>query len=132
MKKSLFILLFVFFSGSSYAITSDMLMEKALLDGKAEGVLDGPIAKGMQMVTHSTSDPYMSVVRENKTKDGCYFILQTVTVPHVPAKSGIDLGDFVSSTRLQICPNGEKPKDGHFLQVVSCTVGGRPCPKPTQ
>ena len=127
--KYLAIVLFCF-NSACFAVSPDFLLEKALANGQAEGLIDGPMADGMRQVTHANSTPHMRIVREKITKQGCYVTLTTLTIPDIPSTTGKNLGDYITQTRTQMCPNGDDPLSGKFVEVISCTVGGHPCPNP--
>ena len=107
-------------------------MEEALTKGKAEGILDGPIAFGIKKATHSAKDPAMKIEQEGKTKEGCFLMRSTLTVFDVPSTSDVIIGDYVTVTRTRLCPDGKQPKEGHPVEVISCTIGGKLCAPPAK
>lgn len=127
MKHKIFKLAALFalaFSFQVHAITPDLLMDQALRDGKASGVLTGALADNIKALTHSNESTLATIERISIEPDQCHFYKFTVTQPKIPNRSGEIVGDYVTVYKSKICPDNraQPPSD-----VIDCRVGNVSC-----
>ena len=104
---------------SAHAFTSEELMEKALSQGKAQGVLTGKTADQIREITHSV-EPTQAMFERLEDKDGCQFFKLTVTQPNIPRVGGGFAGDFVTVSRVSACRGSRQAPP---TEVLDCHIG---------
>lgn len=130
MKSKNFKLLALFaltFVLQAHAITPDLLMDQALRNGKANGVLTGDLADKIKAATHSKEQTLGAIERISIEPDKCHFYKFTVTQPNIPNRSGAIVGDYVTVYKSKICPDDRAQPPA---EVIECRVGNVSCMPP--
>lgn len=117
-------LLALAFALQAHAITPDLLMDQALRNGKASGVLTGDLADNLKAVTHSQEPTLAAIERMSIEPDKCHFYKFTVTQPKIPNRSGEIVGDYVTVYKAKVCPDDRKQPP---TEVIDCRVGNVSC-----
>ena len=125
MKHRITLLLALCLSASAAAAaTADEMMSQAYSQGRASGELTGQVADQIKSATRSKAATRGLAERLAIDKDGCYTVKFTVTQPDIPSVTGQLVGDFVTVTKFQMCPDSRQQSEP---EVIECRVGATSC-----
>jgi len=121
-----------FFAAQASGTTIDALLYSSMESGKTQEakVTQGPWVKFMQDSTGSKAFPFVKATSEGRGADGCWRILQDVTMPDIPTRDGKIIGDYQLVSRIVACPDGTYPKGVDPVVVLDCKIAGQSCMPP--
>jgi hypothetical protein len=126
-------LLHLCFIAKSHAETNPANLLAPVIEGRTsftQAEMTGDWANMIKGITHSQDNPFMRVEMEKKWGK-CSSVLITTTQANIPTVDGKNAGEYRSVTRFNSCNDGKLPAGVQPQELVSCTIGGKVCPKPS-
>ncbi len=109
-------------------VTPTAVLQKVLETNTpvAQDEITGEWATMIKKLTHSTSNPIVKA--ENLGKQGvCTRVRMTTTLANIPTTTGGSAGDYKTVSMLNFCPGDKLPPGVKKIELLSCTIGNKPC-----